>query len=95
MWSFARRYFQHGRFFAAERCRRISAWSRVLRLVTTPVLPLILFWRRVVVVLQKKRHLGKLALSAPLIAFFVVAWAAGELAGYWSGPEWLRKAVYQ
>jgi hypothetical protein len=36
-------------------------------------------------VLGKRRHVGKLIASLPLLAVFTTSWAAGEIAGYLFG----------
>ncbi|HEY1758358.1 MAG TPA: hypothetical protein VGG72_23505 [Bryobacteraceae bacterium] len=54
--SFARRYFHNGFDFAAKRPARMSATARLLRLMTTPALPPLLFYRRFIVVWRKKKQ---------------------------------------
>ena len=49
------------------------------------LLPPLMLWRTVSRVASKKRHLGKLAQSLPLLVPFAVSWGAGEAAGYWFG----------
>lgn len=78
-------YFEHGWFFAGMRCRRISVAERWLRLVTAPLLPAVLLYRRIRDVAVKGRYAGKLALSIPFLSVFVTAWASGEALGYLLG----------
>jgi hypothetical protein len=35
---------------------------------------------------RKGAHRAELLRSLPLLAVFAVAWAAGEVVGYWMGP---------
>src|ERR1700686_78125 len=81
---FSSRYFCDARLFAALRCKRISAVSRFLRLIATPAIPAVLFYRRLLG-LRTKGHRLRFLLSLPLLAVFVTIWAAGEFAGYLQG----------
>lgn len=49
-------------------------------------LPPLLFYRIVTNVLRTGRYRRELALSLPLLAIFVIAWAWGEAVGSWFGP---------
>ena len=94
-WSFARRYYQHARFFAALRSREMSLGVRFLRAVSSPALPLVLLYRRLRAPFGKGRYRAELFLSVPFLAAFVTAWAAGELVGYLMGPARPPQQVYQ
>ncbi len=83
--DFSMRYFRNARLFAALRCKRISSASRFLRLIATPALPAVLFYRRLIG-LRTKGHRARFLLSLPLLALFVTIWAVGEFAGYLLGP---------
>jgi glycosyltransferase involved in cell wall biosynthesis len=83
--NFSRRYFHNARLFAALRCKRISPASRFIRLVATPALPAVLFYRRLIG-LRAKGHRMRFLLSLPLLALFVTVWSVGEFAGYLLGP---------
>ena len=48
-------------------------------------LPPLLFYRTVQRVVAKRRHLGYLAASLPLLGIFVTSWGVGEMVGYWFG----------
>ena len=37
-------------------------------------------------IISKKKHLGLLALSQPLILCFIASWTIGEIVGYFKGP---------
>jgi glycosyltransferase involved in cell wall biosynthesis len=83
-WAFLRRYYRSAREFAAMRSRSMAFWTRVLHLLTTPALPAVLLYRRLRAAWGKK-HRGKLLLSIPLQAAFVMAWSVGEVVGYLRG----------
>jgi len=85
-WGFVRRYYRNGQYFAAMRCRRISPAARFLHLVTTPLLPPLLLYRRLDAVRRKKKNRATLLFAVPLLATFVVSWSVGELRGYLFGP---------
>ncbi len=67
------------------RLEQLSGLRRVAYLAGAPVLPLLLFARIIRAVLQKRRHLGKLALTIPLIFLAMLSWALGEFIGYAAG----------
>ena len=48
-------------------------------------LPPLLFYRTVRSVVAKRRHLGHLVASLPLLGIFVTSWGFGEVIGYWFG----------
>jgi glycosyltransferase involved in cell wall biosynthesis len=82
--NFSRRYFCDARLFAALRCKRISPVNSFLRLIATPALPVVLFYRRLAG-LRTKGHRVRFLLSLPLLAVFVTIWSVGEFAGYLRG----------
>jgi hypothetical protein len=49
-------------------------------------LPPVLLLRTVSRIVKKRKHLGLLARSLPLISLFVTSWGAGEVVGYVFGP---------
>ena len=73
--EFARRYFRNARAFAAARPHRLA------HLATTPLLPVLLFYRRMRALKGHKKRWP----VAPLIAVLVVYWSAGEFLGYLTG----------
>jgi glycosyltransferase involved in cell wall biosynthesis len=89
--SFSRRYFRNARLFAGLRCKRMSAAGRLMRLLGAPALPPLLFYQRLRTGLGKKGHQIRFLESLPLLAAFVVAWAAGEFIGYLLGPSRLPR----
>jgi len=78
-------YFRHGWFFAGRRCETIGLGERLLRVVTLPLLMLVLLYRRMRDAWSKGRHRRELLLASPVMAVFVAGWAAGEGAGYLLG----------
>lgn len=50
------------------------------------LLPPLMFWRTVSRIGKKKRHLGELVKSLPMLVPFCLSWGAGEAVGYWFGP---------
>ena len=44
-----------------------------------------MFYRTVSRVVSKRRHLGHLIASLPLLGIFVTSWGIGEFVGYWFG----------
>jgi len=67
---------------------RISGASLVMRLAYGSAafcLPPVLFYRTVRQIFAKRRHLGYLVASLPLLAIFVTSWGFGEVVGSWFG----------
>jgi glycosyltransferase involved in cell wall biosynthesis len=89
-WRFFRRRFLHGRYFAARRSREFTAGQRVIRACGSLVVPFVLLRRIATRVWRNGRHRAKLVMVIPMIAAFLVAWAAGEGTGYWQGPSGAR-----
>ncbi len=78
--------YLYSRSFAGKRAQQSSLVRRLAYAAGSFVLPPLLLWRIVSRVGSKPAHRSDLAKSLPLIATFVVSWAAGELAGYVAGP---------
>jgi len=78
--------FHYSRSFAGMRRERTSLAGRVFYLCTSPFIPGLMLWRMTKDVLRKKRHVEKFLFSTPLLALFMVSYAAGELVGYLRGP---------
>lgn len=78
---FMQQRFHYSRSFAAMRRRRSNALQQILCLAYTPVLPIHQSWRIIRNVMSKKRHRKELLLSFPILAMFLLSYAAGELAG--------------
>jgi hypothetical protein len=83
--TFLARRYRHGRYFAARRSERFTTSQRLIRALGAPVVPLVLLRRISGRVFAKGRHQGKFLVCLPLIACFLLAWAAGEAMGYLAG----------
>ena len=93
--SFLRRYYRRGWYFAAMRCKKLSRASRLLRVILFPALPLILFAQRMRAQIGGKAHRIEWLLTLPLQAIFLTGWAAGEWTAFVLGPNRLPAEVYQ
>lgn len=71
-----------GRSFAGTRATEISGGQRMVFAALSFLLPVILTFRIVIQGLQKRRHLGKLFASLPIIFLLEIFWALGEFIGY-------------
>lgn len=78
--------FLYARSYAGARVRGAGVVRRAFYGAAAFALPAVLYFRTVSRVLAKGRYRRELLKSLPLIAMFVVAWAAGEVVGYWTGP---------
>jgi hypothetical protein len=78
--------YLYARSYAGVRFPNASPGARLAYGAAALALPPMLFWRTVSRVMSKRRHRAELMRSLPLLAVFVVAWAAGEVVGYVSGP---------
>ncbi|MFN8573430.1 MAG: glycosyltransferase [Gemmatimonadaceae bacterium] len=81
---FTQRYF-YARSYAGARVAGASFPRRMLFGLTAFALPPLLLYRTMTRILAKKRHVGTLFKSIPLISAFVVSWGFGEVVGYWFG----------
>ena len=71
-----------GRSFAGTRARTIGSTRCVVYAFLSFLLPFILTLRITREGVKRKRHLGRLFSSLPLILILNGAWAVGELIGY-------------
>jgi hypothetical protein len=77
--------YLYARSYAGARVKGRPLGPRLAYAAAAFALPPLLLWRTVSRVVSKRRHLGHLVLSLPLLALFVCAWAAGEVIGYARG----------
>lgn len=84
--SFFLERFHYGRAFAGTRNTFVSPKRRLYYLLFAPALPPVLIIRIARRVLSRGRHRTAFVRSLPYILLFMVAWSAGELAGYALGP---------
>lgn len=93
-WTFFRRRYLHGRYFAARRARGFTLAQRLGRAAAFFAVPPLLLTRIAARVWKNGRHRWKFLAALPLIACFLLAWAVGEGMGYLTGspkkPAWGR-----
>jgi hypothetical protein len=77
--------YLYARSYAGARVAEASAPIRAAYALSSVALPPLLFYRTVSRILGKRRHVSLLVRSLPLIAVFVLSWAAGEAVGYARG----------
>ena len=77
--------FLYARSYAGARVQGKSLGARLAYSAAAFALPPLLLWRTVSRVVSKRRHIGHLVRSLPLLGLFVSAWAAGEVVGYARG----------
>jgi glycosyltransferase involved in cell wall biosynthesis len=77
--------YLYARSYAGARVQGRSLGPRLAYAAAAFALPPVLLWRTVSRVVSKRRHVGHLVRSLPLLALFVCAWAAGEVVGYARG----------
>lgn len=82
---FVSQRYHYSRSFAGMRMDGAPAWKRLAYAGATPLLPPLLLARIVTTVARKKR-LGRLLATLPVLATFVVVWAWGEAVGALLGP---------
>lgn len=82
---FTQRYL-YARSYAGARVAGAPLSRRLAYGGAALALPPVLFGRTVSRVFKKRRHRVELLQSLPLLAVFVLAWAAGEAVGYIAGP---------
>ena len=83
---FLRQRFQHGRQFGRTRLRGRGPLARALYVAGSPLVPAILLGKISSRVAGGGRDRGRFVAALPILTCFVLAWAAGEAAGYLS-PE--------
>jgi GT2 family glycosyltransferase len=79
---FLRQRFQHGRQFGRARLRGRGAGARLLYVAASPLVPAVFLGKISARVLRGGRDLGRFMAALPVLACFVLAWSAGEAAGY-------------
>jgi hypothetical protein len=77
--------YLYARSYAGARVKGRSVGARLAYAAAALALPPVLLWRTVSRVVSKRRHIGHLVRSLPLLGLFVCAWAAGEVVGYARG----------
>lgn len=77
--------FRHGRCYGARRFAQSAAAEKVRLWLFSPLLPALLYWRMLRWVLRAQWHRADFLRTIPLVAFYVLAWSAGEVTGYLFG----------
>ena len=82
--DFLERKVRHGRYFARVRISKMNfSWlQRIIYVMLSPLLPIILFYRRAVNVFSKKMYIQQFILASPLVLLGLIAWSYGEVLGY-------------
>jgi GT2 family glycosyltransferase len=83
--AFLKARFRHGVRFGIWRAARLSGSGRALRVLVSPAVPLLMLLRIARLVFGKRRHRLRLLLALPVLFPFLLAWVAGEAAGYLRG----------
>jgi glycosyltransferase involved in cell wall biosynthesis len=83
--SFLRTRYDHGRCFAGIRVRDRGWPTRVLRVLSTPLVPPLLMWRWTRGYWPKRRYRGRFLLTVPAQLTLSAVWAWGEAWGYARG----------
>ncbi len=78
--------YLYARSYAGARVAGAPLPKRVAYGVSAFALPPVLLYRTISRIVGKRKHLGTLARSLPLISMFVTSWGAGEVVGYFFGP---------
>jgi glycosyltransferase involved in cell wall biosynthesis len=82
---FCKRRYIHGRYFATRRGVGFRRSQKLVRAAAFPAVALLLLRRIAAHVWRNGRHRRKFIAALPLIGCFLLAWAAGEAAGYLTG----------
>lgn len=77
--------YLYARSYAGARVAGAPLTLRLFYGAAAFALPPLLFYRTVHSIVAKRRHLGHLAVSVPLLGVFVTSWGLGEVVGYWFG----------
>jgi hypothetical protein len=77
--------YLYARSYAGARVREASFLTRLAYGGAALILPVLLFYRTVSRIIAKRRHVGYLIASLPLLGIFVTSWGLGEVVGYCFG----------
>ena len=90
---FLRQRFLHGRRFGLTRLRGRGRWARVFYVAASPLVPAFVLARVSARVVGNGKHVGRFVAALPILACFVLAWAAGEATGYLAAQRTRRDAA--
>lgn len=85
-WPFLLSRFSHGRCYAGMRCTGSGFAERAARILTAPLLPLLLQYRWGRRYWVKRHYRGKFIATLPIQLLLFSWWSLGELVGYLAGP---------
>ena len=83
---FVSQRYHYSRSYAGMRAQGAPVLKKLIRAALCSVLPPILTLRIAGWVIGKKRHVGMLFRTLPLILLFTIVWAWGEFVGHLFGP---------
>lgn len=83
---FVKQRFMYSRYFAGTRYEREERFKRFVFTLATPVLPMILLFRLLLISYEKKAIRSYVFGAAFYLVIFFLVWAAGEAVGYVLGP---------
>jgi glycosyltransferase involved in cell wall biosynthesis len=86
LWEYLVHRFQNGRCFAGMRNAQLGFHQRIIYLAGSLALPVLFCGRILRAILPKRRFLGRLVLSFPVILLATISWSMGEFCGYFKGP---------
>ncbi len=84
-WLYFSQRFLYSRSYAAARVADAPLSRRLAMGAAAFALPPMMYWRTVSRIYSKRKHLGHLVRSLPLLVPFCISWGAGEIVGYWFG----------
>lgn len=80
--GFMSQRFHHGRQFGSARASDMPLLRRAAFVLLSPAVPFLYLFRITKRVLEKRRNIGRLAVSMPVLVMFLLSWSAGEFTGY-------------
>ena len=80
--AFVGQRVRHGRSHGRQRGRHAGRAHNLARMLASPVVPFVMTLRVVRLVLDKRRHRGRLLAALPFVFAFNVAWALAEGLGH-------------
>lgn len=80
--SFTRQRYLHGRAYGVERAKRVGFGRNLLLLLASPLVPPLLLSRVTARMAARPVYRAQLFHAFPWLLRFILAWAAGEAAGY-------------
>jgi len=86
LWSFAAQRVHHGRQFGRSRAADWSAAQRALRVLASPLIPVVFFAKIAGRVLRVRGNRFRFVASLPALVILLLGWSLGEVQGYlgWS-----------